>query len=134
LPIRKFSIPYSVDNWWWGRYYSKDYTIVAGQDLRKNGNSNLFIYEGSKLIKSEKRKNIIFNQRDAEEIGSGKIPQRVKIIAGDTYISILNKEISRKTKDYVRFLSEFTLFDEKNKINEKGTGLTDFVFRNPQEI
>jgi hypothetical protein len=120
-----------VGDWYWGRFFTKIFTIVATQGFEKEGKSIFIMFKNNKLIKSEIGNNIIFNREEGKKINQNEIPNKVFFKVGHYSIIISNYGVSLKTNKFIRFVNKFSLkFLKNNKeYKESGNGLSEFVYR-----
>jgi len=120
---------YNFGGWYWGRFFSDNFTIIVAQRFKQKENSMAVIFKNNKLFKSLWGRNKKFlDENIIESINKERVPEIIKFNFNGLSLSLHNNRISQKTKDHLRFINEcdFLILNDRDKYTERGRGLSEF--------
>lgn len=130
FPYRAYFPRYKRGGWLWGRYFTKNYTIIMDRTVDPKIKAMIFLFKNTHLIYPPNKNNLFFTEKEAENIKHGKLPEKIDFKLDNLDVSILNKGISFSTKYVIRFVSEIRIQTTKGKtkVTEEGEGATEVIY------
>ncbi len=129
FPEHEFTTKRCAGGWYWGRFFTENYTIIVNQSLKDNEKAILVVFKNDKLIQSSLEENIVLSKNKINAIRNGDIPTLINFTSGPFSISIENEHISFVTPKFNRFVNrvKMSITDGKKETIEMGSGLSEIV-------
>jgi hypothetical protein len=122
--------PFSIPNWYWGRFYTEHYTVIMDSiNLKTNRSSSFYLFKNSEHVKTLYRPDL-FSKDTYQRINRKNMPEELRCDFGSGSIIVKNNNISRVTEWYTRFVNKarIEVVDQGKEVREEGTGLSDVVW------
>lgn len=121
--------PFSPRGWYWGRLYTKNFTVIMTTiNLKKGRRSSVYLFKNAERVKTLDRPDL-FSKDIYQRINRKDMPAALRCDFGSGSILVENTNLSRVTKWYTRFVNKvhIKIVDRGNEVSETGSGLSEVV-------
>lgn len=129
FPQRSYFAPYKI-SYYWGRFFTKNYTLIMYQLLQPNGESRIYIFKDNRLIRTVSKNHLLLSKEDADKAAHGELPGEINLKLDKINLSILTKGIARKTSNFTDIVNKIKVktSEGKTEVIEEGGGLSEIFY------